>query len=41
MIKCVSYTKRPLLNIVSEIIIDDNKDILVIKKNKCCIDIIK
>jgi len=41
MIKCVSFTKRPLLIIVSEIVVDDNKDMLVIKKNKCCIDIIK
>jgi len=45
MVKCVSSTKIPLFIIVSEIIIDDwnaiNKGMLMIKKNKCCIDIIK
>jgi len=45
MVKCVSFTKTHLLIIVSEIVIDDsnaiNKNMLAIKNNKCCIDIIK
>jgi len=45
MVKRISFTKTPLLIIVSGMIIYDlnaiNKGMLVEKSNKCCIDIAK
>jgi len=45
MVKYVSFTKTPLLIIVTRVVIKDrnaiNKGMLVEKNNKCCIGIVK